>query len=163
MNMNKREFWDSSSSERLPLQENMITAAETQLGVKLPPRYIELLRIQNGGYTNGFAFPMKQKTSWAADHVPLFELAGIVVDPPAYTLHNILNTAYLTQEWSLPARQVLLAGDGHWWISLDYREDEIPCVRWIDVGGGEDILIAESFDLFIDGLAPEENFIPEEE
>ena len=45
--------------------------------VKLPAEYVALLRIQNGGYTNDFGFPMKG-TRWGESHVPLHSLAGIV-------------------------------------------------------------------------------------
>jgi hypothetical protein len=41
----------------------MVEFAEKGLNVKLPELLIELLKIQNGGYTQGFAFPTTQKTT----------------------------------------------------------------------------------------------------
>ena len=61
--------------------DRMVAEAERQPGVKLPAEYIALLRIQNGGYTRGFGYPMSRPTRWAPDHVPLGELFGIVTDP----------------------------------------------------------------------------------
>ena len=108
------KFWRSNYYGHPPLTDEMIAVAEHRLGVKLPTGYIALLRIQNGGYTHRFRFPMPQPTTWAEDHVPLNDLAGIVTDPTISTAQNILDTAYMSEEWGLPPRQALLSGDGHW-------------------------------------------------
>ena len=116
------------------------------------------LKIQNGGYTKGFAFPMTQKTTWAENHVPLSDLFGIVLDKSIQTAQNIMDTDYMTNEWGLPEKQVLLTGDGHWWITLDYRDNEIPSVKWIDVECNEEVKIADDFDQFINGLVSDDTF-----
>lgn len=110
----KATFWNSAYSVNPPPTDGMISSAEKQLGVKLPPLFIELLKLQNGGYTTGFAFPMTIPTSWADDHVPLSELNGIATNPDSDTLHNIMLSTYMTQEWGLPEKQILLSGDGHY-------------------------------------------------
>jgi hypothetical protein len=51
-------------------------------------------------------------------------------------------------------KQVLLSGDGHYWITLDYRNGPHPSIAWIDVECGEDVQIAESFPAFLLGLVP---------
>lgn len=158
MSVNIDEFWDSNYYNNPPLTYKMIKKAEKMLGVKLPDIFIELLRKQNGGYTKGFAFPMKEKTTWADNHVPLNELFGIVVNKKSESGHNILQTDYMIKEWGLPEKQVLLTGDGHWWISLDYRKGYNPTVRWIDVESGEDVHIANNFEEFIDGLVSIDEF-----
>jgi hypothetical protein len=155
MSINKSEFWDSNEYNH-PLTEDMVNFAEEMLNVKLPNLLIELLKIQNGGYTRGFVFPMTKKTTWAENHVPLSELFGIVTDENTETSQNILDSQYMIDEWGLPEKQVLLAGDGHWWITLDYRKGDIPTVRWIDVECDEDIHVADSFDDFINGLVSED-------
>ena len=152
--MDTRSFWGSNHYNHPPLTEEMIAKAEEILGVKLPSGLIALLKIQNGGYTSGFAHPMKQRTTWAEDHVPLDDLAGIVLDPEHETAQNLLKTEYMTEEWGLPEKQVLLSGDGHYWITLDYRHGSEPSVAWIDVECGEDMQIAKSFDDFLAGLVP---------
>jgi len=101
---------------------------------------------------------MTVKTTWSENHVPLSELFGIVTDRTIETGQNILDTAYMIEEWGLPNKQVLLNGDGHWWITLDYRQGEIPTVRWIDVECDEDILIADNFEDFINGLVTKDTF-----
>lgn len=152
------QFWGSNYYEHPPLTDEMLATAEEQLGVKLPAEYVHLLRTQNGGYTQGFAFPMAVPTAWATDHVSLDELFGVVTDPSISTAQNILETAYMTEEWGLPPRQVLLAGDGHWWITLDYRDGPKPAVRWLYVDQGEDIPIAPTFAAFLEGLVPGSQF-----
>ena len=162
MAIDKNEFWDSNYYNHPPLTDEMVKSAEIELGVKLPTTLIELLRIQNGGYTKRFAFPMTKKTTWADNHVPLSDLFGIVLDKNIRTAQNIMTTDYMTKEWGLPEKQVLLTGDGHWWITLDYRDNEIPSVKWIDVECNEEITIADNFDQFIDGLVSEDKFTENE-
>ncbi|MEQ1823472.1 MAG: SMI1/KNR4 family protein [Fimbriimonadaceae bacterium] len=157
------EFWGSNYYKHPPLTDEMVAEAERQLGVKLPEYYVDLLRIQNGGSTNEFAFPMSVRTSWAPDHISLSELAGIVLDPETESCQNIMVTEYMTREWDLPPNQVLLTGEGHWWITLDYRNGPEPSVAWIDVECGEDIQIASSFSAFYAGLVPERTFWDQEE
>ncbi len=152
MAINMTEFWDSNYNSNPPLNHEMIQQAEDELGLKLPDSFLALLKIQNGGYTKGFAFPMTEKTTWADNHVPLNELFGIVLDKKANSSQNIMLSGYMTKEWDLPDKQILLTGDGHWWITLDYRQGSIPTVRWIDSECGEDIHIANSFYDFYDGL-----------
>jgi len=64
----------------------------------------------------------------------------------------------MTEEWRLPPRQVLLSGDGHWWITLDYRNSDVPSVAWIDTECGEDIQVAPNFATFLEGLQPSSEF-----
>ena len=136
----------------------MRVQAEAFLGVSLPIELTELLKIQNGGYTKGFAHPMTQRTTWADDHVPLDDLAGIVIDVNHKTAQNLLHSNGMTAEWGLPPKQVLLSGDGHYWITLDYRNGPTPTVAWIDVECGEDIQVATSFASFLSGLVPASSY-----
>lgn len=156
--IDKNEFWDSNYYEHPPLTDEALRIAENELGVRLPLTLVELLKVQNGGYTKGFAFPMTQKTTWAEDHVPLSELFGIVLDKNFKTAQNIMHTAYMTEEWGLPLKQVLINGDGHWWITLDYRNGAEPTVMWIDVECEEEVKIADNFEAFLNGLVSEDEF-----
>jgi SMI1-KNR4 cell-wall len=159
MAIDPRQFWGSNHYKHPPLTDEMIATAHALLPGRLPSAFIALLRIQNGGYTMGFAHPMVQRTSWAIDHVPLDSLGGIVVDTAHETALNILHSEYMTQEWGLPPKQVLLSGDGHYWIALDYRKSGTPSVAWIDVECDEDIQIAATFDSFLSGLLPASTFV----
>jgi hypothetical protein len=149
------DFWGTNYYQHPPLTAESVAEAERVLRVRLPIELVELLHIQNGGYTKGFVHPMSEPTTWSEDHVPLHDLAGIVLDPTNSSPMNLVRTEELTQEWGLPPRQVLLSGDGHYWITLDYRHGESPAVSWIDVECGEDKLIAPSFKAFLQGLLRE--------
>jgi hypothetical protein len=158
MSVNKKSFWSDNYYNHPPLTDEMIRVAESSLGIKLPQLYLELLKIQNGGYTQGFVYPMTQRTTWADNHVPLSELFGIVTDEGIRTAQNILDSHYMIEEWGLPEMQVLLNGDGHWWITLDYRNKDNPSIKWIDVECNEEVHIADSFEQFFEGLIPEDEW-----
>jgi hypothetical protein len=157
------EFWGTNYYRHPPLSAAMVQETERALGVRLPSELIALLRIQNGGYTKGFAHPMEVRTTWAEDHVPLQDLFGIVTDESIQSPLNLLATPHTVEEWGLPPKQVLLSGDGHWWITLDYRAGDAPKIVWIDVECGEDVEIAPSFQAFLDGLVPQSVYAGENE
>lgn len=131
------------------LTDNMIINAEKKLGVKLPSSYIELCRIQNGGYITYDAFPTPVPTGWADDHINVDNIRGIEEE-------GILSNDYYIEEWELPKDILLICGDGHTWTALDYRQTkEEPPVIYIDLEWGDDIFILElapNFKTFLDGL-----------
>jgi hypothetical protein len=143
-----------------PLTPADVVRAESVLGVRLPSEYVELLQVQNGGYiSHDFdAFPTTAPTSWADDHVWFRTLAGI---GPADSWPSVTMSAALAAEWGMPGGLVLLGGDGHFWIALDYRDRAPvadPSVVWFDTEVGEDLTLAPSFRAFIEGLRPMESF-----
>lgn len=146
------------------LTEQMVIEAESELGVKLPDAYVDLMRTTNGGYTHDAACGTSQPTGWAPTHVPVDVIFGIpaVGDRGAFGVGSgILQTAYMTEEWGLPPGLVLLNGDGHWWIALDYRSTGPrgePTVVWIDLERGEDLQLADSFASFLEQLVPADDF-----
>lgn len=95
----------------------MVTAAERELRVTLPKAYLDLMRTCNGAHTSNAALSTSQPMGWASDHVPMDVVFGIppVDDRRRFgTGLGILQTGYMTSEWGLPQRLVLLNGDGHW-------------------------------------------------
>lgn len=150
--MNPSQFWGTDSDHNPPLTDEILKEAEGILGVNFPEELVALWQVQNGGYTQGFVYPTRQKTTWAEDHVSFHELFGIGSTASPSGIHNILNSEYMIKEWGLPSNQVLLSGDGHWWISLDYRKSHIPCVTWLDVAAGQDIELSPSFGEFLSEL-----------
>lgn len=144
-----RNVW-SDRNESLPaLTPEKVQEAEVKLGVKLPKSYIELCSIQNGGYLEYDAFPTLVPTSWADDHVSVDHIRGVNED-------GILDNQYYIDEWGLPNHIVLLCGDGHSWVALDYRETkENPPIIYVDAEYTDEIFILElasDFESLINGL-----------
>lgn len=144
------------------LTDEMVTRAQSVLGLLLPSDYLAVMRRCNGGYLTDTAVPTSRPTSWAADHVSVSSIFGVpaVGDEGSHgTGSGILCTAYMTREWGLPRRLVLLDGDGHTWTALDYRLGAgEPSVVWLDVEAGDELLIASSFDELLNSLRPDAEF-----
>lgn len=138
---------------RPPVTDDAVRDAQRRLGVKLLTSYVELLKVRNGGYLRYDSHPAAVPTSWATDHVGVEHIMGIGPGPAG----NILDTPWLVEEWGMPEGLVLLSGDGHTWIALDYRScgpSGEPSVVWIDNELDEEVRLAPDFQTFLDGLVP---------
>lgn len=148
-------FWgDGDYGVQQPLTDEMVREAERLLGVKLPAALLDLLRVQNGGSVAAghAAFPTGRPTSWSEDHVPFDALMGI--GRRAGTT-SLLDTPYLVEEWGMPTPLLLLSGDGHCWIGLDYRtcgRDGEPSVTWFETDHDSELVLAGDFRSFVEGL-----------
>ena len=140
------------------LSAEAVAEAERVLHVTLPADFVSLMRVQNGGYVRDefAACPTSRATSWAEDHVMVNEVAGI----GSPDVLSVLDSPGLNAEWGQPAELVLLSGDGHWWIALDYREcgpeGEPPVVFYENGGEGapDELRLASSFREFVCRLGP---------
>ncbi|MFD2216420.1 SMI1/KNR4 family protein [Metabacillus endolithicus] len=134
-------FWTNENYFRLEkLTEDDVQDVERKLGVILPKSYIELLLLQNGGYIHF--------NNYQVDNYHLFidHLRGIGAG-------GLLENEYLLNEWGLPLGLVLISGDGHSWIALDYRyQSSDPPVVYIDIESDTIINIASDFDNFLKKL-----------
>ncbi|WP_342462560.1 SMI1/KNR4 family protein [Bacillus sp. FSL R5-0286] len=155
-----KSFWEIDEEGYYTLKkinEAEIAKAEKKLGVTLPDTYKKLILEQNGGYTIHNAFPTTHSNSWAEDHIQFNYLLGIAED------EGIMDSAYLIKEWELPEGLVLINGDGHTWVAMDYRKTkENPTIHYFDVEMEEDFKLADSFDKFIEGLYTAEYTVDEE-
>jgi hypothetical protein len=148
-------FWEPASDYLVqpPLTADALHDAEATLGVVLPEDFAVLLQRQNGGRVSSefSVFPCPTPTSWAKDHVPFEMCFGIGVG-----FGSITESPALNEEWGQPLELVLLCGDGHWWIALDYRDTRSgePPVVWYDNEVREDIRLAPNFRAFVEGLRP---------
>ncbi|MEV4679999.1 SMI1/KNR4 family protein [Streptomyces kurssanovii] len=157
----KATFWgDGRHGVQPPLTEAAVHETEVQLGVRLPSSFLELLRCRNGGQVAARwdAFPTDVPTSWSEDHVPFDMMMGIGRHDDRLSLSD---TPYLVEEWGLPSPIVLLSGDGHCWIALDYRvcgRQGEPSVTWFDADGNSELALAADFRAFVEGLTAAEIF-----
>ncbi|MCY7470455.1 SMI1/KNR4 family protein [Bacillus safensis] len=155
-----KSFWEIDDEGYYTLKKitaEEVAKVEDKLGVTLPDTYKKLILEQNGGYTVHNAFPTTHSNSWAEDHIQFNHLLGIAED------EGIMDSAYLIKEWELPEGLVLINGDGHTWVAMDYRKTkENPAIHYFDVEMEEDFKLADSFDEFIQGLYTAEYTIDEE-
>ncbi len=149
-----KSIWqtDNDYGRLEPLTDELVEIAEEKLKIKLPSTYINILKQQNGGYMKYNAHPSDVPTSWADDHVNVDHLFGIGTGKEK----GILESEYLIGEWDLPKNVVLISGEGHSWIALDYRSRKTePSVILIDVDAEQIIELAPNFDSFLNGLYEE--------
>ncbi|MFC9243797.1 SMI1/KNR4 family protein [Streptomyces sp. NPDC057136] len=151
----KTVFWGVGDyGVQPPLTDETVQEAERELGVSLPSTLLELLRVQNGGSTaaDRNVFPTSQPTSWSEDHIPFPDLMGI---GRRERMSSLLDTPYLVEEWELPSPIVLLSGDGHCWVGLDYRacgRRGEPSVTLFDTELSSELALAGDFRSFVEGL-----------
>ena len=152
----KATFWgEGRYGVQPPLTDVVVQDAERQLGVRLPASLLEILRVQNGGEVAELwnAFPTDVPTSWSENHVPLDDMMGIGRHDGQQSL---LDSPYLVEEWGLPSPLVLLSGDGHCWIALDYRacgKHGEPSVTWFDMDDSTELPLAADFQAFVERLS----------
>ncbi|MCP9285230.1 SMI1/KNR4 family protein [Bacillus safensis] len=155
-----KSFWEIDDEGYYTLKKitaEEVAKAEKKLGITLPDTYKKLILEQNGGYIVHNAFPTTHSNSWAEDHIQFNHLLGIAED------EGIMDSAYLIKEWELPEGLVLINGDGHTWVAMDYRKTkENPAIHYFDVEMEEDFKLADSFDEFIEGLYTAEYTADEE-
>ncbi len=119
------------------LTNDIIANAEKKIGYKLPTEYIDILKIQNGGYIRfrlpetlnekiygiGPYFPSLTEFDWT-DYAGTvgFELTGLVP----------------------------FDGDGHWYLCLDYRHNNTqPGITYINIESDYEKPIAKTFQEYL--------------
>ncbi len=133
------------------LTESMIHDAERKMGVKLPKEYLDILRIQNGGYIRYTHLDIHNES-----------ISGI---GPYYS--SITDFEWLEEYDNLPFDVKNLFpfdGDGHWNVCLDYRKNiNEPQITIIDTETEEEKVIAQSFKEFLKAMVvdTEENYVIE--
>ena len=145
-----------------PFSEALVEQVERILGVRLPLSYVNLMRERNGGYLEprllrvGVTLPEKFKGYISHGHLGVASIAGLNTAPD--TSGSLTQSSYMIDEWDLPCGLVLLDGDGHTWIALDYREtNEAPAVVFVLAGQSECLKLADNFGEFLQKLVPYED------
>jgi SMI1-KNR4 cell-wall len=125
----------------------MITYAETLFDVVLPEEYIKILSIQNGGYLLHGTYSYLLMHSNSPIEIQIDHLMGIGRNT------GILDTPHFQEEWNLPKGLVLISGDGHEWIALDYRNSRTnPPIVHVNSEEETITIIAASFNEFLANL-----------
>lgn len=126
------------------LTDEIIKVAESRIGQKLPKEYIELLRIQNGGYIR-----------FTIADTPHSQIYGIGPYFPSLMEFEWLKEYEGTLSYELDGL-IPFDGDGHWNICLDYRRNRIdPEITYIDTESDYERLIAKNFKEYLSLLKPD--------
>lgn len=114
------------------LDANKIRECEDKVGFKLPSSLVDLLYVQNGGYVNAHGY--------GGLHV----LSGIGPDRPNIT--ELTRQMRKDNKSYNSEKLVALDGDGHYYICLDYRENDLrPKVVHVDFECDTESILAETF------------------
>jgi len=163
------DFWETTEYskreyEAEPITDNLVSLVEENLGYKLPPAYVELMRTQNGGIPKRKCYRTKERTSWAHDHIAITGIYGISLNK-SNALCGKFSSEFWINEWGYPALGVYFAdcpSAGHDMLCLDYSQRgpyEQPRVVHVDQELDYSVtVLAETFEEFILGLEPDENF-----
>ena len=150
-----------------PPDDATIRAVEGDLGYKLPPSYVELMRHQNGGIPRRANHRTKERTTWAHDHIAISGICGIGSEK-AYSLGGPFGSRFWIDQWDYPPIGVYFAtcpSAGHDMVCLDYSEcgpQGEPRVVHVDQEWEyKSVVIAPTFESFVRGLEDDSAFEPE--
>lgn len=130
------------------ISKDVIEDYERMKDIQLPESYKENILIQNGGEIKFNAFPTKQSTRWASDHIYIAHIFGLGKGD-----NSISHSDYYIKEWELPEGIILFSGTGHTWLAFDYRQTkEDPPIIYVDTERSITLKIATNFDEFLQGL-----------
>jgi hypothetical protein len=148
-------LWQSDFTVPNPrVTEKLVARVEALLKVKLPSAYLALMREQNGGCLKLNKVPYLEPPPESVEGYTGGESASLDC---IYGLHydtdadgSIAQTLTLGAEWGVPPELILLDGDGHWWVALDYRvsKDNPPVVYYVS-DTGEHATLAHDFGSFL--------------
>lgn len=157
------DFWEPSDYALREyvgdaVTDNMVEGIERELGCRLPPSYIALMRLQNGGLPRRRNHRTREPTSWAEDHVAIQGLYSIGRDKRC-SLCGESGSRFWVAEWGYPDIGVYFAdcpSAGHDMLCLDYRAcgpTGEPAVVHVDQDRDYKIVtVAATFEAFIRGL-----------
>src|SRR5262245_12479401 len=119
-----------------PLTLQDIQDAERTIGHQLPPAYLDILRVQNGGYIRCMLPDCCHDT-----------IAGLGPHFPRITVFGDDSADYCSLNLN---GLVGIDGDGHWFLCLDYRKGrKEPSIAYVDVETDHEKNIADSFEHYL--------------
>ena len=162
------DFWNNCDWTKKyvgnDLTKQDVDMVESELGYRLPPSYIELMKIQNGGVPQKNFYLVPDKNHSAVYLNTIFGLDST----KEYSLCGGLGSKFRIDEWGYPSYGIYF-GDtlsgGHELFLMDYRvcgKDGEPEILLIDQECDYRItFVAKDFETFIRGLLYEED-MPED-
>lgn len=140
---------------RVYTPEERIELFEKENGVNLPDAYITLAGTKHSWIVKLPPCNTGSTKYYFGDgFYEIGELSGL--DPDKY--RSIFDSPGLVEEWELPKELVLIDGDGHTWLALDYRDSKTePKVIVIESDESNYLVVANNFNDFVQSLLPYES------
>lgn len=128
------------------LTEEVLQKAEQEIGFKLPVEYVELLRIQNGGYIR-----------WKLPDQVHDMIFGIGPKAPSLGVADWKGYGkWLPFKAKEGRKMIQFDGDGHWMLCFDYRKSQqSPAITLVDTEDHSEQPIAPSFSAYLKLLQPD--------
>lgn len=122
------------------LTDIALANAEESIGYKLPEKYVDLLKIQNGGYI--------RFTIANTPHAQIYGIGPYFPNIIDFDWTDYIETVSFELNGLIP-----FDGDGHWYLCFDYRKNKSdPEITYIDTESDTDNMIAENFEKYINLL-----------
>lgn len=164
--MNLTQVWHVPpyrASVQSSLTDELLEATEQELGVRLPARYVALLRVQNGGHL-AVRFPEDRNYNTTHDIIRGIGTKSACLEKEAWWHDPDWGPPRPAgAEWLIP-----FDGNGHWDLCLGYRQSSTdaaglrtdPAVVVIDTEEREpniESFVAVSFDEYLGQLVPSDD------
>ena len=136
-------------------KEERVELFEKENGVKLPKEYINYAGTNDSWVVK--LPPYNSDTTQYYFGEGFYEIGKFMsLEPDEGS--SIFDNAMRIQSWDLPRRIVLIEGDGHTWLALDYRKSkDEPKVIVIESSASNSLEVANSFTEFVQLLLPYES------
>ena len=146
-------FWDELLEDEVALSLNKeeVKQIEKELGASLPKKYVEKLEEQNGGDLAFDSVNIDFENTWSDEedglHLPLYRFNTLTVE-------EFENGLSMLKEWGLTGK-IIVFGEGEgsyfWYFDFDNNPNE-PQIWCLDISDETTLLVAESFDQFLEKL-----------
>lgn len=141
------------NSQPPPATDAEIQYTEEYFQVELPKSYKELLKIHNGGSITPSELDLSsfQLPPYIDPIIDVAFLDGIYLDNP--DTRGIWDTEKLRKTWGVKRdKLIFIAGDGHYWITLDYSKNPMSAVYVDTEFEGKIFELYSSFDEMLEKL-----------
>lgn len=127
--------------------------------IDLPDYYLNMLKKQNGGYTQCVQVQTKEPTSDGLDYAHIHYILGIHNQPA----HSILFQENIPSRETLPSYLIIFSTHEEQLFAFDFSQcsdKKEPAIRYIDLETGNWQTVAPDFETFINHLEPGEILLP---
>lgn len=146
-------FWDEDLQEEtmISVKETDIKRIEQAVNGRLPARYLEQIREQNGGSPEAMAVMVEFENTWSDEetglHLPLRSMTSL-------TFEQYLDELSVLREWDVEGNVMMFAeGEGSYFWYFDFTKAAEPTVWCLDISDETTHFVASSYDEWLTKLS----------